>query len=231
MTRALNFGSKVIEYRLEFSQRKTLGITVTPELEVKVKAPIGATEENINKIILKRAPWILKQQSLFLAYYPKQEPRQYISGETHFYLGRQYRLKVIKGDEDSVKLTGRFINVTRSEKSDVKVLLENWYLGHAETKFREYCDEWSGRFSKYNVKPEEIIIKPMSRRWGSCSAKGRIILNPELIKAPKGCIEYVIVHELCHLVHFRHNAKFMALQSKMLPSWEKWKERLERFLA
>ncbi len=231
ITYQLTFGSKRIEYQLQFTTRKTLGIKVTPDLDVIINAPSGADENKIQRILLKRAPWILKQQSFFLAYFPKQLPKRYVSGESHLYLGRQYRLKVIEETTDSVKLLGRNLTVTCHEKSQVKGLLEKWYRDHAEIKFNEYCSEWVERFSKYNVKPKEILIRPMPKRWGSCTAKGRIILNPELIKAPKGCIEYVIVHELCHLVHFTHNAKFIELQTQIMPSWEKWKDRLERFMA
>ncbi|NUN08647.1 MAG: M48 family metallopeptidase [Ignavibacteriaceae bacterium] len=231
MTRAFQYGSKTIDYILSYTNRKTLGITVTPELEVLIKAPLKANQEKINQILHKRAPWILKQQTFFMAYFPKQAPKKYVSGETFLYLGRQYRLKVLKGKRDSVKLHGRFLTVTCKEKREAKKLLEKWYLEHAVAKFTEYCDEWVERFSKYNVKPKEVLVKHMPKRWGSCTAKGRIILNSELIKAPKGCIEYVIVHELCHLVHFGHNTKFLEVQNKMLPSWEKWKDRLERVMA
>lgn len=231
MEHSIQFGSKTIDYNLQFSDRKSLGITVTPDLDVFVKAPYGADENKIQQIVLKRASWILKQQSFFLAYFPKQEPKKYISGETHLYLGRQYRLKVLKGSADSVKLVGRFIRVTCREKGQAKDLLDKWYHEHAVIKYTEYCAGWIERFSKYKIKPKEILIKPMPKRWGSCTAKGRIILNAELIKAPKGCIEYVIVHELCHFFHFGHGAKFMALQEAMLPQWRTWKERLERLLA
>lgn len=221
----------MIDYKLQFTDRKTLGITVTPDLDVIVRAPIGAEEKKIQLILLKRAPWILKQQSFFMAYFPKQMPKKFVSGESHLYLGRQYRLKLIIGKIESVKLLGRFITVECKEKSRAKLLMEKWYLDHARIRFDEYCEKWLKHFAKFNITPKEILIRRMPKRWGSCTAKGRIILNPELVKAPKGCIEYVIVHELCHLVHFGHNAKFIELQTQIMPSWEKWKDRLERVMA
>ena len=87
------------------------------------------------------------------------------------------------------------------------------------------------KFKKYKVEPSSIVIRDMPTRWGSCTAKGKIILNPELIKAPKGCIEYVIIHELCHLIHHDHTQKFLDLQTKEMPYWEKWKIKLEKLLA
>lgn len=231
MKRTVKFGSKVIEYKLQFTERKTLGISVTPDLDVIVSAPNGADQTKVQQILLKRAPWIMKQQSFFLAYFPKQMPKKFVSGESHLYLGRQYWLKILIGKTESVKLLGRFIIVICKEKSRAKALMEKWYMEHARVRFEEYCDKWLKHFAKYNITLKEILIRHMPKRWGSCTAKGRIILNPELIKAPKGCIEYVIVHEICHLVHFAHNAKFINLQTQIMPSWEKWKGRLEKMLA
>jgi predicted metal-dependent hydrolase len=228
---SIQYGSKKIEYSVRFSSRKSLGITVTPDMYVYVIAPNGATLARISEIVRKRAPWILKQQIYFLAFYPKQPPRRYISGETHLYLGRQYRLKVRKGRKESVRMFGRYIEVTAFDKARVKPLVKAWYLRQARLKLDLYAEECAERFRKYNVKPAATCIQVMSKRWGSCTPHGKIILNPELIKAPRGCIEYVIVHELCHLVHRNHNKKFIDLQTRELSGWEKWKARLETIMA
>ncbi|GAA0878175.1 SprT family zinc-dependent metalloprotease [Algoriphagus jejuensis] len=231
MQEAIQFGSRTIDFRLEYSDRKSLGITVTPEMEVLVKAPIDSSIEKIKEKIRRKAPWIIKQQSFFLSFQPKTPKRQYISGETHLYLGRQYRLQIRIGDEESVKLKGKFIEITTSEKSKAKDLLIDWYLQHARSKFHSIAQPLIKKFKRYKVEPSSIVLREMSTRWGSCTPKGKIILNPELIKAPKGCIEYVIVHELCHLVHHDHTQRFIDLQSKEMKDWEKWKMKLERILA
>ena len=116
-------------------------------------------------------------------------------------------------------------------KADAKKVLKAWYLKQAKIKFEFIAQKWIQRFSKYHKQPESIVLREMPTRWGSCTPKKKIILNPELIKAPTGCIEYVIVHELCHLVHRNHTAKFMDLQNKEFPAWGEWKEKLERVLA
>ena len=231
MTAAIQFGSKTIDFRLEYSDRKSLGITVTPEMEVLVKAPTDTTIEKVKEKIRKKAPWIIKQQSFFLSFHPKTAQRKYISGETHLYLGRQYRLKIHIGNEESVKLKGKFIEVTTPEKSKVKDLLNDWYLRHARSKFHEIAKPLIDKFKKYKVEPSSIVLREMATRWGSCTPRGKIILNPELIKAPKGCIEYVIIHELCHLIHHDHTQKFIDLQTKEMKDWEKWKLKLEKLLA
>ena len=231
MKEAIQFGSRSIDFRLEYSNRKSLGITVTPEMEVLVKAPKGTTIEKVNEKIRKKAPWIIKQQSFFLAFQPKTPQRKYISGETHLYLGRQYRLQIQIGKVESVKLKGKFIDVTASEKSRAKELLNNWYLQHARKNFHVIAAPLIVKFKKYKVEPSSIVLREMPTRWGSCTPKGKIILNPELIKAPKGCIEYVIIHELCHLIHLDHTQKFLDLQIKEMKDWEKWKMKLEKLLA
>lgn len=231
MSNYIQFGSRKIEYQLTYSSRKSLGITVTPDLKVLIKAPVGAQIDKIKERLRKKAPWIIKQQSYFISFHPKQPARKYIGGETHLYLGRQYRLKIEICKIEGVKLKGQFIIVQTPDKSRVKHLLKEWYLSHAKARCAVIAQPLIERFKKHHVQPSSIIMKDMATRWGSCTAKGKIILNPELIKAPKGCIEYVIIHELCHLVHHDHTKRFFELQSKEMPDWEKWKMKLEVLLA
>jgi hypothetical protein len=228
---SIQFGSKKIDFRIEYSDRKTLGITVTPDMDVLVKAPNDSTINKIEEKLKKKAPWIIKQQSFFLAFHPKTTKRNYVSGETHLYLGRQYLLRVEENEKESVKLKGKFIVVKTHDKSRVKQLVNNWYLEHARSKFHATALPLIEKFKKYKVEPSSIVLREMPTRWGSCTPKGKIILNPELIKAPKGCIEYVILHELCHLIHHDHTQRFMDLQTKEMKDWEKWKIKLERLLA
>ncbi|MCA1758550.1 MAG: M48 family metallopeptidase, partial [Bacteroidales bacterium] len=166
MTEAIQFGSKTIDFRLEYSHRKSLGITVTPEMEVLVKAPANTSLEKVKEKIKKKAPWIIRQQSFFLAFQPKTPKRQYISGETHLYVGRQYRLLVRTGIEESVKLKGKYMVVVANEKARVKDLLQEWYLQHAREKFHAIAVPMINKFKKHNVEPSSIILRNMPTRWG-----------------------------------------------------------------
>ena len=201
MKDSIQFGSRVIDYEVSFSDRKTLGITVTPTSEVLVKAPAFANREKIRQVLQKRAAWIIKQQSFFLSFQPRLTERNYVSGETHLYLGRQYRLMIEEASQDSVKLLHGEIRVETTDRDKVKELMKAWYLQLARKKFEKIASELILKFRSEGVAPDSVVIRDMALRWGSCTPKGKIILNPELIKAPKGCIEYVIIHELCHLVH------------------------------
>lgn len=231
MMDSFEFGSKTIVFQLTFSDRKTLGITITPDMEVMVNAPRNVSIERIREKIRKKASWIIKQQGYFLSFHPRTPEKKYVSGETHLYLGRQYRLKVTEAKINSVHFRGSFFDVQAKKKSNAKTLLRQWYRERAKIKFAEIAEPLIRRFEKYDVKPESIYLQEMPTRWGSCTPKGKIILNPELIKAPKPCIEYVIIHELCHLVFPNHTNSFIHLQEKMMPDWERWKTKLDKLLA
>jgi predicted metal-dependent hydrolase len=227
----IQFGSQTIHFNLEYTSRKSLGITVTPDMAVLVKAPIDTCINKIKEKLKKKAPWILIQKSFFLTFHPKTPQRKYVSGETHLYLGRQFRLKIIDAKTESVKLTGQFLEVSTTEKSIVSALVQNWYLAQAKKTMAKIALPLIERFKHHKVEPSSIVFRNMPSRWGSCTRTGKIILNPELIKAPKRCIEYVIIHELCHLVHHDHTQRFIDLQTKEMPDWAKWKGKLEVLMA
>lgn len=227
----IHFGSHRIDFTITYSARKTLGITVNPEMEVIIKSPENTSKELIKKKVKKKASWIIKQQSYFLSFHPKTTKRKYVSGETHLYLGRQYRLKLSQSKRNEVKYKGRFIEVFTQNKEKAETLVLEWYKQRAKSKFAEISEPLIEQFKKYDVEPKGLYIQNMSKRWGSCTPKGKIILNPELIKAPKACIEYVIIHELCHLIHHDHTRKFIELQTKEMPDWKRWKDKLERLMA
>ncbi|GGF38511.1 M48 family metallopeptidase [Echinicola marina] len=227
----LSFGSKEISYELTYQERKTLGIRVYPDCSVKVIAPVETSEDNLKEKLKKKAPWILKQQNEFLSYHPLTPPRQYVNGETHLYLGRQYRLRIEPAQTNEVKLyRGRLIVFKRESQSPEK-LLKEWYREKATSHFKATLRSLLPLFKKYKIEEPTLQILHMPTRWGSCTPKGKVILNPELIKAPKGSIEYVIIHELCHIVHHNHTKAFYDLQEKIMPDWKKWKERLEMSLT
>lgn len=225
----LLFGTTLIHYSLEYSERKTLGITVTPAQQVLVKSPVNAKQPDIELKLRKRAPWVLKQMEFFKQFQPIQVPRQFRSGETHSYLGRNYQLKVRKGKLPGVHRKGREISLTFKSDDSPEMILNAWYRKQAKEKIALIALPILEHFEKrHKVQAKGIYIQNMKTRWGSCTPQGRILLNPELIKYPKPCIQYVIIHELCHLVHHSHSSKFFRLLSKEMPDWEKWKARLER---
>jgi hypothetical protein len=227
------FGGGGIEYWLRRSKRKTLAISVRPDASVLVTAPGGAGLEAVAAKVRKRAVWIRRQQAYFGRFLPKLPPRQYVSGETHRYLGRQYRLKVVRGPDEGVKLRGRFIWVETARperRGRVRGLVEAWHVLHARERFTRSLGECLARFHG-RVGTPQLRLRRMPKRWGSWTQRGVIYLNPELVLAPASCIDYVVTHELCHLVHAPHGQAFYGLLRRVMPDWEERKDRLERAAA
>ena len=230
----VQYGSKKIDFHIEYSERKTLGITVKPDLSVLAKAPVATSPKTVKNKVRKKAPWIIKQQNYFLTFHPKTPPRKYVSGESHLYLGRHYRLKIGKSLRREVKLQNGYINVflnNNYDKRQVTEALNKWYKERAELMFKNLYEDVKDEFVRRKIFSDIFIIRDMKKRWGSCTPGKKIIVNRELIKAPKRCIKYVIVHEMCHIKYQKHSNSFYALQSKMMPDWEFWKNKLELMMS
>lgn len=228
----ISFGSEQIPVKLEFRDKKDLSITVNPDRSVLARAPKGSDIDSVLQRIQRKALWIAKQREYFGEIVPVGERKRYISGETFLYSGRQYRLKVHSDDLERVRLLGRHLHVFCSSVSDtarVKTLLEKWYLEHAKLLFSarlERCRKASTALK--NVEPK-LIVRRMEKRWGSYNRPNRILLNVELAKTPLACMDYVITHELCHLLIANHSVKFFNMLRRCMPDWEKNKAKLEKF--
>ena len=230
----LKYGSTDISFTVTYSERETLGIQVHPDLKVKVIAPTDSSIDQITNKVRQKAPWIIKQQDYFISFHPKTPPRRYISGETHLYLGRQYRLRLIEDSHEAVQLIGGYINVHTTNATDtsrVKTLLEWWYNQKAQIHFPKLFEKAIQLYPIPTTKERTLKTKWMAKRWGSCTHDGTILLNIELIKTPKACIEYVIVHEFCHLAHMNHSKQFYKLLDKVYPEWKSTKMRLENIMV
>ncbi len=231
---AVSYGSKIIECRLLYVDRKTMEIAVHPDCTVIVKAPMQSNITQIEKKVIKRARWILKQLNYFKQFNPKTPERCYVSGETHLYLGKQYRLKLVEGTENSVKLSRGFFHITYRNvptPETAKKLLNQWYSEKAQLQFAQSMDRCWQKFNSLGIGKPKISIRRMQKRWGSLSPdKGTVTLNTDLIRAPKECIDYVVTHELCHLKHNNHNKEFYKLLDSVVPGWEKIKHKLETTL-
>lgn len=226
----LEYGTSTITYELAYTARKTLGISVHPDLRVTVKAPEGTALADIEAKVRQRAAWILEQQRDFARYLPHLPPRKYVSGENHRYLGRQYRLKVISSDRDVVKRTRHFIEVhiTTGNPGDVRALLHAWYRARAAHVFTERLTACYPRVKHLGVPYPELRLRVMKNRWGSTQGN-TITLNVKLIQVPEELIDYVIYHELCHLAEPNHSSRFYELLSRVLPDWEARKDALDTF--
>ncbi|WP_442756050.1 M48 family metallopeptidase [Methylocystis sp. JAN1] len=234
MRGSVNYAGQIINYRARHSARKTLAISVHPDGAVEVVAPEGFGQQLIEQRLLRRAGWVLKQQRYFDQFRPRTPERRFIAGETHLYLGRQYRLKIEEGDGDRVRLNRGFFQVSVSgppTSNRVRNLMTEWYREHARDKLTERYRAASERYGRELPRIPALSVAPMKQRWGSYSAKGRVTLNVDLIRAPIPCIDYVVLHELVHTRHPEHGRAFFNLLEQMMPDWRERKENLERVLA
>ncbi|MBX7044218.1 MAG: M48 family metallopeptidase [Ignavibacteria bacterium] len=228
---SIQFGSRKIEYTVEFKSRKTLGIIVTPKQLVKVYAPSKSSLEKIHAVVKKKISWIIKSLDYYELMLPKFPQHKFISGESYYYLGRHCRLKVVKSNLEDVRLKGSIINVFTIYKSNprvINILIDSWYKEKAKKKFAQRLEINFEKFNKLIFFKPKLSVKVMRTRWGSCNTNDSLILNQLLIKTPTRCIDYVIIHELCHLIYRNHDHRFYNLLNSMLPDWRDRKKELEK---
>ena len=205
-------------------------IHVYPNGDVEIEAPSDKETGQIRAAAQRRARWIFQHRNAAIAAQQIALPREYVSGETHFYLGRRHKLIV---NESSVQpsevklLRGKLVApLPVADRAAVRRRLNAWYDARAEEYLNDKFSEISGRLHWIEARPPLKLMR-MRTQWGSCSPDGVIYLNPALIRAPRHCIEYVILHELCHLVEHNHSKRFFDLLTKQMPNWESAKRELD----
>lgn len=236
-TAQVNYGDRKIRFKINFFPRSKLARKIRIHLHydgtIEVEAPSGEGIKEIQKAVQKRGKWLNKHIDHLEKNRSTICPRQFISGETHLYLGRRYVLKITKlvpssKKTESVKLLGGQISVSTFDTSpeNVRQLLEAWYKERSQFLIPRYLKQIVSNVSWIKTIPS-IRFRVMEKRWGSCSSKGRLSLNSRLICAPKECINYVLWHEICHLKEANHSKQFYKLLSKQLPEWKITKIRLD----
>jgi predicted metal-dependent hydrolase len=228
----LHYGALRIPYTVFFvpGKSRTLAIHVHPDGSVQVDAPPETPLAEVKRAVSRRARWLCahieqaKKRCLHLL------AREYVSGESHFYLGRRYVLKVRESrhDDASVRLwQGQLQVVTpRREAYTVRVLLWGWYRNRARDVFEGRLSALCNELPWVKESPPWRLLA-MKKQWGSCSPGGVLSLNPHLVKAPARCIDYVLLHEVCHLKYHDHSPRFYRLLTKRMPDWEAVKARLD----
>jgi predicted metal-dependent hydrolase len=214
---------------LKRTDRRTLAISVLPNGTVEVVAPLNANIPEIQQKIKKRSGWIIRQRRHFKTMHSERQERRYCTGATHRYLGRQYRLKLSVADKPVVKLHGSYLHIgCRSTSSrTVAILLKGWMRKKAREQFERCLAKWQTWCVERSLPRPELHLLDMPKRWGSTHSDGRMFLNPELVRAPAPCIDYVILHEACHIKHPRHDRGFYTELGRLCPGWRKLKQRLE----
>ncbi|WP_166636453.1 M48 family metallopeptidase, partial [Fonticella tunisiensis] len=199
------YGSECFEYKAIKKKKKNIGILVTPEGEVIVTSPLHVEDSLVHEVVMKKAGWILGKLKLVREISKEIREKEFVSGESIEYLGRRYRLKVIEGGIKGVNVRlfrGKFeVTVDSKLEKDkrqelIKAELIKWLKEQAKVKLKERTEVYS---KKLNLVPNRVVVKEQKSIWGSCSSRGNINFNWRLIMAPLSVIDYVVIHELCHL--------------------------------
>lgn len=229
----IQYGTTPIEFEVIYSARKTLAISVFPDRAVIVKAPEGAPFERIEESVQRRAGWILKQRRHFeVLDRPSSPPREYVSGEAYRFLGRQLRLRVLESSINRVTRSRNILTIETHQPTDRAVVgqqVEGWFTAQAGRIFAERLEACYARIAHWGLPMPTLAIRAMKARWGSLTPKGMLTLNRKLIQAPTELIDYVILHELCHLREMNHKPSFYTLLDQILPTWREHRQQLNLY--
>lgn len=213
-----------LAYQIIYSKRKNLGITVERDRSVVVRAPLGLPEEKIALVVESKKRWLYEKINHIQKYTDKHDSsaKELVSGESMPYLGRNYRLQVFTADRESIEFKQKFI-IHKAVSTNADQLFKAWYTHKAKQKISPrvaLCAKTLGL--KYN----EVKIADVKYRWGSCTPNDNLIFNWRLIKAPMFVIDYIIVHELAHLIESNHTPYFWRIVKTNAPNYQKAKDWL-----
>jgi predicted metal-dependent hydrolase len=231
MNSTIKFGEREITYQLERKPVKNINLRIRRDCSVYVSANKKVPLDIIKDFLMRKSACILtaidkySDRLKFACVAPS-----YIAGESFRYLGKELRLKITKG-ESKVYSDGVYLYLSAAHANDIgkkSKLVNQWYDKQRREIFNTIIEELYPLFRKYNIRKPTLILKEMTTRWGSCQTKRNVItLNKRLIEAPRGCIEYVVMHEFIHFLHPNHSKKFYELLSTLMPDWKERKKVLE----
>jgi predicted metal-dependent hydrolase len=219
-----------LHYTLVFRSRRTIGFAVRPDGSVHISAPAGTSAEWVAQQVLKKADWILKHQEAFARRPAPVPSRRYEAGSTHYYQGQPYTLRFVEAAKPRITLEADELIIAAPaplSAAQTEALLHAWYARQAGPLFAESQVRVWPRFAEFNLTRPTLAVRQMRTRWGSCTPRtARIRLSPELVRARPECLDYVLLHECCHLLVGDHSKAFYDLQTRLLPDWERWKKEL-----
>jgi predicted metal-dependent hydrolase len=217
----IHIGDKTITYKIERKNRKTLGIKITNSREIIVSSPLHLSDEKVEEIIRGKANWIIEKLKTIKTLNPDKSSNL----EILKFLGQEYKLNIYESAGSTIKVIfnkSEFqVFVPRSLKDNrneyTREALDKWYRIQAKGILEDRTIYYA---EKLMVKPKRIVIKDQKTRWGSCSSKGNINYNYRIVMAPVNIIDYLVVHELCHLIELNHSQRFWNLVEGILPNYK-----------
>lgn len=222
---------EVLGFRLLRSARRTIAIYVNRDGSVLVRAPLRASFTEVCGFLRERWDWLQHHRQRFLSE-PQPATRRFRDGEPILHLGEELTLRIESASRTRALRRGQELHLgvppaAPEDNSGVLAAVEAWQRREALVLFPERLAQCHGDMRDLCLPVPQLRVRKMRSRWGSCSRGAVITLNLELIRMPLACIDYVITHELCHLVEFNHSPRFYALQERFIPDWKERKRRLE----
>jgi hypothetical protein len=209
-------------YQIQYSNRKTLGILVDRDKSIFIKAPYGASKEKIEKFIEKKKLWIFQKLN-HKQKYIKFPAKEFVSGSSILYLGRTYLLNIGEFEHEGIKFSDSFY-LSKRDKKNANELFKKWFIREAKKLLIPKIIFYA---KNLGVKYNKIEIKEFKYRWGSCTPKNNIYFNWRIIQAPNSVIDYIIVHELAHLIEANHSSRFWNIVKSQLPKFHEAKNWLK----
>jgi predicted metal-dependent hydrolase len=222
-----------IEFRVVYSKRRSIGISVLPDSSVIVRVPYLTSYKTISRIVIDKYNWVVKHRDNYRKLENSSTNKLYTTGEMHLFHGNQSVLRVEKSEKSSVRFYDSTIQLKTEKTNDPEVIRRLLYKGYKNEALRYFPELMIKVLKEHEnqmFRPKGLIIRTMKRRWGSCSNKGVITLSTELIKLSDLYIEYVITHELCHLKHHNHGSQFYKLLSEVFPEWKTVRKELKKYI-
>ena len=222
-----------IEFTVKYSGRRTIGISILPDSSVVIRVPYLTSFKRITRLVEQKADWIIKHRDNYKEKEKNKLTGLYVPGEIHLFRGKGFVLKIEKSTRPYIRFNENSVELGIEKTEDagaIKRLLYKWYKNEASIVFPEILSKVLRTYKDQMFKPSGIIIRTMKRRWGSCSNKGIITLSTELIKLQDLFIEYVIIHELCHLKHHNHGSRYYKLLSELYPEWKTVRKELRKYI-
>lgn len=231
--RQVTFDDITISYTLNRKNVKNLNLRIRPDASVAVSAPLAISSEDADVFIIRKKNYILKALGEIKNCSDEFSQRQYISGEGFRLEGKNLRLKVISAEKNCIDTDGVFLTLhvkNRYSTSEKEKMVRKFYTETTDAVMNDILSKLYEIFRKYNIPKPTLKFRTMKTRWGSCSiSENAITLNSRLIEAPRNCIEYVVMHELCHMIHPNHSRRFYSFLTMQMPDWKERKQTLDEF--
>jgi len=221
-----------IEYKIIFSGRRSISIVISPDHSVVVRVPYGMSLKTIEKFVREKEEWIKKHTERISETIQLNQGKKYVTGEKYLFMGRELTLQISNELFPSInQIENKLEVVTDGKVGRVKMLIERWYIKKAEEIFSTKLKEILNKYKEYQFSPTQFAVRSLKSRWGSCTSKGKITINSELVKLSERFIDYVILHELCHLKYHNHGKDYYRLLETLVPDYKAIRKDLRKYIT